>query len=68
MIYLKKLSGSSPDFGSKLTSLFYNALCVALLQSTVTPSFQLQIAIRLKHWIYKFLIFKAICVLPQETY
>ena len=37
-----------------------------MLQSAIAPSFQLRIAIRLKHWILNFLSFKTICVLTQK--
>ena len=47
---------SSNDFGSKLTSLCYHALCTTLLQSDISPSFQLRIAIHLNHWIFLYFL------------
>ena len=62
----KKLNVIGLNFGSKLTSLCYHALCATLLQLVISHLFQLWIVIRLNHWIHNFLRFKSICVLPQE--
>ena len=65
---LKNLMGGSPYFELKSALLYCHALCTALLQSVISPSFQLRIVICLKSWIFDFLRLKNVCGLPQKSH
>ena len=66
VVSLKKLMGGSPYFELKSALLYCYALCTALLQSVISPSFQLRIVICLKSWIFDFLRLKNYVVCPKN--